>query len=147
MASSPPAARARTPSWPLRILSGIAALLLACAFAFFGWFKSFAPRAVLDQHHAWTTALPDPIGRAVGFSELAAALVLLVMIVRPGRRGLALGVAGYTLANQGCAAIVHLMRGESGALPQNAVLAGLALLAALAALRRPESGDRPKGNG
>ncbi|WP_066662993.1 MULTISPECIES: DoxX family protein [unclassified Sphingomonas] len=118
----------------VRIVARIAALLLAAAFGFFGYFKSFAPRAVLEQHHAWTTALPDWLGRAVGLSELLAAVLLLLFgALLPARTRVATGVALYAIANQGCAALVHIARGEIGALPQNALLAGLGVLIILAA--------------
>ncbi len=117
-----------------RILARSAALLLAAAFGFFGYFKSFAARPVLEQHHAWTTALPDLLGRAVGLSELlAAALLLIFGAIRPAWGRVAAGVALYAIINQACAALVHVARGESAALPQNAMLAGLALLIILAA--------------
>ncbi|MCR5872602.1 MULTISPECIES: DoxX family protein [unclassified Sphingomonas] len=118
----------------LRILARLAALLLAAAFSFFGYFKSFAPRAVLEQHHAWTTALPDILGRAIGLSELlAAALLLIFGVFRPERRRIVAGVALYAIANQAGAALVHILRGEIAALPQNAVLTGLAVLIIAAA--------------
>lgn len=130
----------------LRILARMAALLLAAAFVFFGYFKSFAPRAVLEQHHAWTTALPDLIGRAVGLSELlAAALLLIFGAIRPDRRRIVVGVALYAIANQGCAALVHIMRGESAALPQNVVLAGLALLLIAATRTHQVQPEEKKG--
>ncbi|MFN4096222.1 MAG: hypothetical protein ACK4GG_05605 [Sphingomonas sp.] len=62
----------------LRILACVAALLLAAAFGFFGYFKSFTARPVHEQHHAWTTALPDLLGRAVRLSELLATALLLI---------------------------------------------------------------------
>lgn len=113
----------------VRIMARMAALMLAAAFGFFGYFKSFAARAVLEQHHAWTNALPDIPGRAVGLSELiAAALLLIFGVFQPERRRIVAGVALYAIANQGCAALVHIMRGETAALPQNAVLSALAAL-------------------
>ncbi|PHK26415.1 hypothetical protein VF10_02595 [Nostoc linckia z13] len=113
----------------LRMLARVAALLLAAAFGFFGYFKSFAARAVLEQHHAWTTALPDLLGRAIGLSELiAAALLLIFGAILSERRRIVAGVALYAIANQACAALVHIMRGETAALPQNAVLVSLAVL-------------------
>ncbi|MDK2766185.1 MAG: DoxX family protein [Sphingomonas sp.] len=118
-------------------MARIAALLLAAAFGFFGYFKTVASRAVLEQHHAWTTALPDLLGRAVGLSELlAAALLLIFGAILLDRGRVAAGVALYAIGNQVCAALVHIARGESAALPQNAVLAGLALLIILAARTR-----------
>lgn len=121
----------------LRIVARIAALLLAAAFGFFGYFKSVAPRAVLEQHHAWTTALPELLGRAVGLSELlAAALLVIFGAILPARARVAAGVALYAIVNQVCAALVHVVREEVAALPQNAVLAGLALLIIAAARTR-----------
>lgn len=130
----------------LRIFARIAALLLAAAFGFFGYFKSVAPRAVLEQHHAWTTALPDLLARAVGLSELlAAALLLIFGAVLPARGRVAAGSACYAILNQGCAALVHIARGETGALPQNAVLAGLALLIIVAARTDPVQPEEKTG--
>lgn len=118
----------------VRIIARIAALLLVAAFGFFGYFKTVAPRPVLEQHHAWTTALPDLLGRAVGLSELlAAALLLIFGALLPARGRVAALVALYAIINQACAALVHTARGETAALPQNAMLAGLALLIILAA--------------
>ena len=118
----------------LRILARIAALLLAAAFGFFGYFKSFAPRAVLEEHHAWTTALPDLLGRAIGLTELVTAALLLIFgAIRPEQRRIVAGVALYAITNQACAALVHITRGEIAALPQNAVLTGLAVLIIAAA--------------
>lgn len=130
----------------LRIFARIAALLLAAAFGFFGYFKSFAPRAVLEQHHAWTTALPDLLGRVVGLSELlAAALLLIFGAIIPARGRIAAGVALYAIINQCCAALVHIARGESAALPQNALLAGLALLIIVAARTDPGQPEEKTG--
>ncbi len=90
---------------------------------------------MLEQHHAWTNALPDFLGRAVGLSELIAATLLLIFgLFRPERPGIVAGVALYAIANQASAALVHTTRGEIAALPQNAVLAALAALV-LAATR------------
>ncbi len=130
----------------VRIIARIAALLLAAAFGFFGYFKSFAPRAVLEQHHAWTTALPDLAARVVGLSELlAAALLLIFGAILLTRRRVTAGVALYVIANQGCAAFVHIARGETGALPQNAMLAGLALLIILASRTRRAKPEEAMG--
>lgn len=114
------------------IAGWILAAPLAAFFAFVGWNKAFAPLADLARHGAWTVHLPQWLGRAVGGSELACAALLLV----PGRlRRIA---ALVLVANQACAAAVHLAHGETAALPQNAVL--LALLIALAWLGRRDAG-------
>lgn len=117
------------------MIARIVAALLGLAIAFFGSFKAFAPLSVLEQHHAWTTALPDAVGRLVGVTELAAALALLLGAARA--RSIRFAVAGaiYLIVNQGLAAWVHVARGETAALPQNAVLAGLALFVALCSPR------------
>lgn len=117
-----------------RVLAIVASLLLAAFFAFFGYFKSFAPIAVLAQHHAWTTALPEWLGRIVGFTELASAAALVAGIALPGMRGPARVAAAYLLLNQGAAACVHLARSEGAALPQNGAIAAIALIA-FAAIR------------
>lgn len=103
------------------IAGWILAVPLAAFFAFVGWNKAFAPLADLARHGAWTVHLPQWLGRAVGGSELACAALLLVLV-----------------ANQACAAAVHLAHGEAAALPQNAVL--MALLIALAWLGRRDAG-------
>lgn len=114
------------------IAGWILAAPLAAFFAFVGWNKAFAPLADLARHGAWTVHLPQWLGRAVGGSELACAALLLV----PGRlRRIA---ALVLVANQACAAAVHLAHGEAAALPQNAVL--MALLIALAWLGRRDAG-------
>lgn len=114
------------------IAGWILAVPLAAFFAFVGWNKAFAPLADLARHGAWTVHLPPWLGRTVGGSELACAALLLV----PGRlRRIA---ALVLVANQACAAAVHLAHGEAAALPQNAVL--MALLIALAWLGRRDAG-------
>ncbi len=110
------------------IAGWVIAVPLAAFFAFVGWNKAFAPMADLARHGAWTVHLPQWLGRVVGGSELACAVLLLV----PGR--LRRITALVLVANQACAAAVHLARGETAALPQNAVL--VALLIALAWLGR-----------
>lgn len=78
-----------------------------------------------------------PARRAVGLSELlAAALLLIFGAIRPAWGRVVAGVALYAIINQTCAALVHIVRGESAALPQNAMLAGLALVIILAARTR-----------
>ena len=110
----------------LRILLS---LPLAAFFGFVGWMKASAPLATLTQHGAWTVRLPEPLGRVVGVSEIACALLLLVGLM-PRRARIGAASALVLIANQGVAAAVHAGAGESHALPQNAVLvAALALVA------------------
>ncbi len=110
----------------LRILLS---LPLAAFFGFVGWMKASAPLATLTQHGAWTVRLPEALGRVVGVSEIACALLLLVGLL-PRRARIGAASALVLIANQGVAAAVHAGAGESHALPQNAVLvAALALVA------------------
>ena len=114
----------------LRILLS---LPLAAFFGFVGWMKASAPLATLTQHGAWTVRLPEALGRVVGVSEIACALLLLVGLL-PRRARIGAASALVLIANQGVAAAVHAGAGESHALPQNAVL--VAALAPVAWLSR-----------
>ncbi|NBC36414.1 hypothetical protein GTZ99_07590 [Novosphingobium sp. FSY-8] len=111
------------------VLTWLLALLLAAFFAFVGWNKAFALLADLARYHAWTVFVSEPLGRAVGWSEIACATGLLMLGWRPGW---ARAAAVVLIVNQAVAAWVHLIHAQTAALPQNAVL--IALLALLAAL-------------
>lgn len=112
------------------------ALLLAAFFGFVGWNKAFAPLAELARHGAWTVHLPEWLGRLVGWSELALAAALLAVPVRPSIARIA---ALALVANQIAAGLVHLARGETAALPQNAVL--IVMLLALWGAARTQQGE------
>ena len=112
------------------------ALLLAAFFGFVGWNKEFAPLAELARHGAWTVHLPEWLGRLVGWSELALAAALLAVPVRPSIARIA---ALALVANQIAAGLVHLARGETAALPQNAVL--IVMLLALWGAARTQQGE------
>ncbi len=108
------------------------ALLLAAFFAFVGYHKAFAP---LAQHRVWTLALPEWLGRTIGWSELLLAAILLSIAVP--RLCAWAGMAALLLViNQMAAAAVHWSRAETDALPQNAVLVALLVLVGLAARHR-----------
>lgn len=121
--------------WPVRLAAGAAALLAAAFFGFVGFHKAFAPLAELARHGAWTVHLPEPVGRAVGWSEMACAAILAAGAAVARLRDAQRWAAVVLIANQLAAAGVHLAQGEAGALPQNAVLVGL--LAFLAWAARP----------
>lgn len=112
------------------------ALLLAAFFGFVGWNKALAPLADLARHGAWTVHLPEWLGRLVGWSELALAAALLAVPVRPSIARIA---ALALVANQIAAGLVHLARGETAALPQNAVL--IVMLLALWGAARTQQGE------
>lgn len=114
----------------------LASCLLALFFLFVGYMKAFAPLAELMRHHAWTVYLPESVGRAIGWSEMGCALLLLIGIARPA---LARIGAVTLLFNQMVAAAVHGWMGEAQSLPQNAVIAMICVLLAL------QSGHRITG--
>jgi hypothetical protein len=114
------------------------ALLLAAFFAFVGYHKAFAPLAELAQHRVWTLALPEWLGRTIGWSELLLAAILLSIAV-PRLRAWAGTAALLLVINQLAAAAVHWSRAETDALPQNAVLVALLVLVGLAARHRQKS--------
>ena len=117
------------PSAVCRALIAALCVPLALFFGFVGWNKAFTALADLARYRAWTVYLPEWLGRLVGWSEMLLALALLLVFV-PARRSLARIAALALIANQLCAAAVHTLQGETGALPQNAVL--IALLALVA---------------
>lgn len=118
----------------------LASCLLGLFFLFVGYMKAFAPLAELMQHHAWTIYLPEPIGRAIGWSELGCALLLLIGIPRPAAGWIG---AVALLFNQMVAAAVHGWMGEVQSLPQNAVIALICvLILALQSGRRIMETDR-----
>jgi predicted tellurium resistance membrane protein TerC len=112
------------------------AVLLAAFFAFVGFNKAFASIADLARYGAWTIWLPEALGRAVGWSEMGCAVGLLGALA-PRFRTIARIAAAILILNQLVAAATHAAHGETGALPQNAVL--IALLALVAALLPPSN--------
>jgi uncharacterized membrane protein YphA (DoxX/SURF4 family) len=106
------------------------AALLASFFGFVGFMKAFAPMAELAIHRAWVVGLPVLLARAVGWSEmLCAALLLVGAVARPAW---ACAAAIVLIVNQLIALSVHLARGETGALTQNlllVVLLGIVVIA------------------
>lgn len=117
----------RTARFARLTILAAASLLLAAFFAFVGYMKGFAPLMELAKHGAWTVHLPPPLGRAMGYSEMGCALLLLAGLARP-----AWGMWGAAIlfVNQLAAAAVHMAMGETGALPQNAVILTLCVLIA-----------------
>lgn len=117
----------------LAVVTTLTSLLLAAFFGFVGYMKSFAPIATLVQHHAWTTALPEWLGRAVGLSELLCAAGLVAALALRGKLVWTPWIAASLIVNQIAAIAVHTIRGEADALPQNAVLIALLILCGTAA--------------
>jgi hypothetical protein len=124
------------PSAVCRALIAVLCIPLTAFFGFVGWNKAFASLEDLARYHAWTVYLPEWLGRAVGWSEIALALGLFCVFV-PKLRHHARAAAALLIVNQLVAALVHLTHGESSALLQNAVL--IALLAPISWAVRPAS--------
>jgi uncharacterized membrane protein YphA (DoxX/SURF4 family) len=124
-----------------RIIAVLLSLAVAAFFAFVGYMKTTAPLTDLAKYHAWTVHLPEWLGRAVGLSEMACALLLLAGMARPrwGEIG-----AAILLINQLFAAAVHFSQGEMAALPQNGVITALCLVIFI--LLRLPSAINPDGN-
>lgn len=116
----------------LTVAALFVATLIAAFFAFVGYHKAFASLAELATHRVWTLALPVWAGRVIGWSELLLAVLLLALWL-PGRHRVARISALILIVNQIAAGIVHATRGETDALPQNAVLIGLLGMIVLAA--------------
>lgn len=117
------------PSAVCRALIAVLRAPLALFFGFVGWNKAFAPLADLARYHAWTVYLPEWLGRAVGWSEMALALGLLAGLL--GKPGIARLSALLLIANQIAAALVHLLKSETAALPQNVMLFALLIIIAM----------------
>lgn len=116
------------PSAVCRALIAALCALLALFFGFVGWNKAFASLDDLTRYGSWTVHLPEWLGRMVGWSEMALALGLLAVLV--GKPRLARLGALLLIANQITAGAVHLVQGETAALPQNAVLIALLMIVA-----------------
>ena len=101
------------------------AAILAAFFAFVGWHKAFSPLEVLVQHGAYTAHLPEWLGRLAGYTELACAAALLAGTV-PRWGAAARWGAIYVLGSQILAGTIHVVHGETGALPANLRWMGLA---------------------
>lgn len=123
------------------ILAGCMALLLAAFFAFVGWNKACAPLVDLARYHAWTVFVPEPLGRAIGWSEVLLAGGLCTSLW-PSLHRVARIAALALVLNQIIAAIVHASHGETEALPQNGVL--IVLLIAVVLLLRSSVSTHPK---
>lgn len=126
-----------------RTAAALLATGLAAFFAFVGWNKAFAPLADLARYHAWTVYIPEPLGRVVGWSEMALAAGLLGALI-PTFWRVARASALLLVLNQFVAAFVHITQGEVGALPQNAVL--IATLMGAVALLSTKSKTHQKEN-
>lgn len=97
--------------------------VLAAFFGFVGYMKAFASMSDLAQFHAWVAALPVPLARTVGWSEMLCALGLVLPGLLNRGRWIMAVAAELLVLNQVIAIIVHGYRGElAGAFLQNVLL-------------------------
>ena len=110
--------------------------LLALAFAMSGIMKISQPLAALAQKMAWVAAVPGPLVRFIGLSELAGALgLILPSLTRIRPRLTALAAAGLTTIMV-LAAAFHLSRGEAPVIKINVILGALAAFVAWGRARK-----------
>lgn len=112
------------------------ALPIAAFTLFVGYNKALAPMQVLVEHLAWTTHLPEPLGRAIGWVEVATSLVLLLSIVLPRLKRAGLLAAAVIAFNHSVAVLVHIGAAEWSTLGQSAVLVPLCLVLVCLCRRR-----------
>jgi uncharacterized membrane protein YphA (DoxX/SURF4 family) len=105
-------------------------VVLALMFGAAGVMKATQPIATLAPSLPWTLDVPEALVRFIGASELAGAVGLILPAltrIRPGLTPLsALGLVVVMVL----ASAFHLSRGETGALPINAMLGGMAAFVA-----------------
>lgn len=126
----------------LRLAAALVMILLAAFFGFVGFNKVVDTIAELTRYGSWTIWIPNWLGRTVGWTELACALLLLVGLARRsvGRLG-----AVILIVNQIFAAAVHAAHWELGALPQNLILILLLVFVAVVARDQPSSSSTLQG--
>jgi putative oxidoreductase len=108
----------------------VAQMLLAVNFGLAGVMKSSQPIAELAKMLPWAGDVPELLVRFIGVSELLGAIGLILPAatrIKPALTPLA--AAGLTTIMV-LAALFHLQRGETSALPFNIVLGGLAAFVA-----------------
>lgn len=107
--------------------------LLAVSFLMAGFVKFTDSIEDLTLQMGWPSAVPEPLVRFIGFTEMAGALGLLVPALTKIKTALtpwaAMGLVGVMIM----AAIFHLTRGEYSAIGVNL---GFAVLAAFVAWGR-----------
>jgi putative oxidoreductase len=114
----------------LQVALWIAQALLAVAFGMAGIMKTTTPIAELAAKMAWTGSLPEAVVRFIGVAELAGALGVILPAATRVRPALTPLAASGLVVIMVLAGLLHLSRGEAGALPINLVLGGLAAFVA-----------------
>jgi len=103
--------------------------VLAAAFGMAGVMKTTMPIPELAQRMIWPGAIPVPLVRFIGVSELAAALGLILPAATRILPGLTPLAAVGLVAIMALAIPFHVSRGELQALPINLFFGGLAAFA------------------
>ncbi|WP_140420618.1 hypothetical protein [Novosphingobium sp. B 225] len=117
-----------------RALIAALCLPLAAFFGFVGWYKAFATLADLAAHNAFTIHLPVLLGKALGWFEMAGALVLVLGSIFGRLRRTQISFALALAAEQIVSSLIHWRHGELGMIGQNSLL--IAALLAIALLGR-----------
>ena len=105
-------------------------VLLAALFGGAGFTKLTGSMAELPAMIPWTADVPEALVRFIGTSELLGAIgLLLPSIFKIQPKLSALAAAGLTTVMV-LASLFHLVRGEYGVIPMNAVLGSIAAFVA-----------------
>ena len=100
----------------------VAQIALALAFGMAGFTKVSTPIAELAQMMPFVADTPAALVRFIGVAELAGALGLLLPGMTRIKPSLTAWAALGLVVVMGLAALLHLSRGELGAVPVNLVL-------------------------
>ncbi len=126
----------RATHWAERIALVVLALPIAGFSLFVGYNKALAPMEVLVEHLAWTMHLPVAIGKAVGWLELLAAIVLILSLFLRRLYRAGFYAAVWIALNHAVAAVVHVSAREWSTLTQSAIVISLCLVLAWLCARR-----------
>ena len=132
----PSAATESRPSRTLNVALWVVQVLLAALFFLVGYTHAIAPIAVAIARASWIAALPVPLVRFIGVTELAGALgILLPAASRIQPRLTPLAAAGICTI-MALAVPFHAMRGETTETGINLLLGTLAAFVAWGRERR-----------
>lgn len=100
-------------------------LPLALFHGFVGWHKAFSSHAELVMHKAWTAHLPEALGRAVGWLEMALTLVLTLALIaallRPRLARMGAMACGALVLLEAISLLTHQIANDGAPALQNVV--------------------------
>jgi putative oxidoreductase len=102
--------------------------MLAAVYLLAGVPKATLPIAGLSKRVDWIGKVPAALVRFIGAAEVLGAIGLIVPLATGILPWLTVAAAIGLIALQVCAVVFHVSRGESKALPANALLLLLALV-------------------